>query len=91
MALNIVVIHSFGDLISRLGVGVLSDSLSMGHAALFATIARSLGIDAMREHLTAALLVVPLGLFCFGFLFSLGSEKARRVIAIPISNLKAQI
>ena len=26
MALNIVVIHSFGDLISRLGVGVLSDS-----------------------------------------------------------------
>jgi len=47
----------------------------MGHAALFATIARSLGIDAMREHLTAALLVVPLGLFVSAFFFLWGARK----------------
>ena len=75
MALNIVVIHSFGDLISRLGVGILSDSLSMGHAVALAAFARSLGIDAIREHLTAALLVVPLGLFVSSFFFLWGARK----------------
>lgn len=75
MALNIVVIHSFGDLISRLGVGVLSDSLSAGRASVYAMLAGTLGIDAAREHLTAALLVVPLALFASSFFFLVGARK----------------
>src|SRR4029077_6191678 len=43
MALNIVVIHSCGDLISRLGVGVLSDSLAAGKARLIGSIASAIG------------------------------------------------
>src|SRR5712691_3664046 len=76
MALNIVVIHACGDLISRLGVGVLSDSLAAGHASVFAMFARLLGIDAAREHLTAALLVVPVGLLVSALIFFWGGRGA---------------
>src|SRR6185369_6715045 len=54
VALNIVVIHAGGDLISRFGVGKLSDSIAEGNASLIGTLARLLGIDPVREHLTAA-------------------------------------
>src|SRR5882672_7329379 len=72
MALNIVVIHSFGDLISRLGVGVLSDSLAAGKARLIASLASAIGLDPIREHLTSALLVVPLGLLVSALIFFWG-------------------
>src|SRR5437762_2350876 len=62
LALNIVAIHIFGDVISRFGVGVLSDSLVAGRITALASVAQFLGIDPAREHLTAALLVVPLSL-----------------------------
>ena len=75
MALNIVVIHSCGDLISRFGVGKLSDSLAEGKASLIGGFARLLGIDPVREHLTAALLVVPAGLLISSFLFFWGGRK----------------
>jgi MFS family permease len=78
MALNIVAIHAFGDVISRLGVGVLSDSLGAGRLAMLGAAARSLGIDPTREHLTAALLVVPVGLLVSSLLFLLGAQKGRR-------------
>jgi len=75
VALNIVVIHAGGDLISRFGVGKLSDSIAEGNAALIGTLARLLGIDPMREHLTAALLVVPAGLLVSAFFFFWGARK----------------
>ena len=76
VALNIVVIHSFGDLISRLGVGVLSDSLAAGKARLIASLASAIGLDPIREHLTSALLVVPLGLLVSALIFFWGGRQA---------------
>jgi sugar phosphate permease len=75
MALNIVVIHACGDLISRFGVGKLSDSLAEGKASLIGAFARLLGIDPAREHLTAALLVVPAGLLISALFFLWGARK----------------
>lgn len=75
VALNIVVIHAGGDLISRFGVGKLSDSIAEGNASLIGAFARLLGIDPVREHLTAALLVVPAGLLVSAFFFFWGARK----------------
>ncbi len=75
MALNIVVIHACGDVISRLGVGKLSDSLAAGNAGLIAGLARVLGIDPAQEHLTAALLVVPAGLLISALFFLWGARR----------------
>ena len=75
MALNIVVIHAGGDLISRFGVGKLSDSLAEGKASWIGSFARLLGIDPAREHLTAALLVVPAGLLVSALFFLWGARK----------------
>lgn len=74
MALNIVVIHACGDVISRFGVGKLSDSLAAGNAGLIAALARILGINPTQEHLTAALLVVPAGLFVSALFFLWGAR-----------------
>ena len=76
MALNIVVIHAGGDLISRLGVGVLSDSLAAGKARLIGSMASAIGLDPIREHLTSALLVVPLGLLVSALIFFWGGRGA---------------
>ncbi len=75
MALNIVVIHACGDVISRFGVGKLSDSLAAGNAGLIAGLARVLGIDPAQEHLTAALLVVPAGLLISALFFLWGARR----------------
>jgi MFS family permease len=75
MALNIVVIHACGDVVSRFGVGKLSDSLAAGNATLIAGFARVLGIDPTQEHLTAALLVVPAGLLVSALFFLWGARK----------------
>jgi MFS family permease len=77
MALNIVVIHACGDVISRFGVGRLSDSLAAGNATLIAGFARILGIDPTQEHLTAALLVVPGGLFVSALFFLWGARSTQ--------------
>jgi len=79
MALNIVVIHSSGDLISRFGVGKLSDSLAEGNASLIGALARFLGLDPAREHLTAALLVVPAGLLVSAIFFFWGARRHRNL------------
>jgi MFS transporter, Spinster family, sphingosine-1-phosphate transporter len=83
MALNIVVIHACGDLISRFGVGKLSDSLAEGKATMIGAFARLLGIDPAREHLTAALLVVPAGLLISSLLFFWGARKHTNNAALP--------
>jgi MFS family permease len=75
VALNIVAIHVCGDVISRFGVGKLSDSLAGGNASLIAGLARMLGIDPTQEHLTAALLVVPAGLLVSAMFFLWGARK----------------
>ena len=75
MALNIVAIHMFGDVISRGGVGVLSTNLEHGKASLLAGVARVIGVDPVREHLTTALLLVPPALLVSAFFFYWGGRK----------------
>jgi hypothetical protein len=79
IAMNIVVIHVCGDVISRFGVGTLSDSIAAGKATLLAAFARLVGLDAVREHLTSALLVVPLALLASSFFFFWGAQRHRRL------------
>ncbi len=76
VALNIVAIHIMGDVISRFGVGVLSDSLGAGRSVILSSLARSVGIDPIRGHLTAALLVVPFALLISSLFFLWGARKA---------------
>ncbi|MFH4117776.1 hypothetical protein WAI56_20160, partial [Acinetobacter baumannii] len=51
VALNIVIIHAFGDAISRAAVGVLSDAIKDGQLPLFAATGAAFGIDPVRQHL----------------------------------------
>ncbi|MDT5158273.1 MAG: transporter, Spinster family, sphingosine-phosphate transporter [Acidobacteriota bacterium] len=78
VALNIVIIHGCGDAISRLLVGVLSDSLKEGHLAALSTLARMIGIDAGRQHLTTALLIAPAALAVSTSLFFLGAKMQKQ-------------
>jgi MFS family permease len=75
MALNIVAIHLFGDVISRGGVGVLSENLKLGKVAVLADAAKVFGIDPVREHLTTALLLAPPALLISAFFFYWGGRK----------------
>lgn len=75
VALNIVIIHTFGDVISRFGVGVLSDSLETGGSSFIGMLANSLGIEPTRQHLTAALLVAPAALLISSLFFLWGASK----------------
>jgi len=75
VALNIVAIHLLGDVISRFGVGVLSDSLKAGQSAALAAVASVLGIEPKSQHLTAALLVVPVALLISSLFFLWGAGK----------------
>jgi MFS family permease len=77
VALNIVVIHLFGDVISRFGVGVISDSLAAGGLSILARFAWLLGIDPQQHHLTAALLVVPISLLVSSLLFLKGAFRSK--------------
>src|ERR1041384_5570516 len=75
MALNIVAIHLFGDVISRGGVGVLSDNIKAGGITVLAGMARAFGLDPVREHLTTALLLVPPALVISAFFFYWGGRS----------------
>jgi hypothetical protein len=75
VAMNIVVIHVCGDVISRFGVGTLSDSIAAGRINLLGAFARLVGLDPTKEHLTAALLVVPLALLASTFFFLWGAQR----------------
>jgi MFS family permease len=76
VALNIVVIHTFGDLITKFGVGFLSDLLKAGNLFPLAAFAGLLGINASQQHLSAALLVAPAGLLISALFFIYGSRKS---------------
>ncbi len=78
VALNIVIIHAFGDAISRALVGVLSDSLKEGHFAALSTLAAALGIESSTQHLTTALLIAPFALVVSTTLFFLGAKLQKR-------------
>jgi hypothetical protein len=80
VALNIVIIHAFGDAISRALVGVLSDSLKEGHFAALAALAASLGIESQRQHLTTALLIAPFALIVSTTFFFIGAKLQKRRI-----------
>ncbi|MGB7926104.1 MAG: MFS transporter [Pyrinomonadaceae bacterium] len=75
VALNIVIIHTFGDAISRAAVGILSDSLKAGNLSTLATIASIFGIDAGRQHLSTALLIAPAALVISTLFFFWGAKK----------------
>lgn len=77
VALNIVIIHTFGDVISRFGVGVLSDSLEAGGSSFIGMLANSMGIEPTRQHLTAALLVAPAALLVSSLFFLWGAAKQK--------------
>lgn len=78
VALNIVIIHVFGDAISRAAVGVLSDALKGGGMSFLAALATTFGIDARREFLSAALLLAPAALFVSTLFFFLGARLQMR-------------
>lgn len=78
VALNIVIIHIMGDVISRFGVGVLSDSIQSGGLSFISAVARLLGIEAQRQHLTAALLVVPISLLLSSLFFLWGAASQQQ-------------
>ena len=80
VALNIVIIHTFGDAISRAAVGVLSDSLAAGNLTTWAVIANSLGIDASRQRLSTALLIAPAALVISTLFFFWGAKKQKAAI-----------
>lgn len=80
VALNIVIIHSCGDAISRAAVGVLADSLKDGRLRWLSLLAGLLRIDAGNQFLSAALLVAPAALFIatsFFFLGAIAQKKAK--------------
>ncbi|HZT60617.1 MAG TPA: MFS transporter [Pyrinomonadaceae bacterium] len=83
VALNIVIIHACGDAISRLVVGLLSDSLKAGHFAALSSFADLIGIDAARQQLTTALLVAPAALVVSTSLFFLGAKLQKKPQAAP--------
>ena len=78
VALNIVIIHTFGDAISRALVGVLSESLKAGRFAALATLADAVGIDSGRQQLSTALLIVPAALVVSTILFFVGAKAQKR-------------
>jgi MFS transporter, Spinster family, sphingosine-1-phosphate transporter len=78
VALNIVIIHTFGDAISRAAVGVISDSLSAGHLSKLAALSSMLGIDAAQQHLSAALLVAPAALVISTLFFFWGARATMK-------------
>jgi MFS family permease len=84
VALNIVVIHIFGDVISRFGVGLLSDVLRQGGGGPLATLARTLGVDPTAQHMSGALIVAPMALFLSAFFFFWGARKSRIMGASPV-------
>jgi MFS family permease len=75
VALNIVIIHTCGDAISRAAVGVISDLLKAGRVTLLASLAGLMGIDASHQHLSAALLVAPAALLVSTLFFFWGAKK----------------
>jgi MFS family permease len=75
VALNIVVIHAFGDLLTRTGVGFLSDTLKDGGLAPLASLAGLVGLNAQTQHLSAALLVAPAGLLLACAFFVIGAKQ----------------
>lgn len=77
VALNIVIIHTFGDAISRAAVGVISDSLKAGNLPFLATLAGTFGINAKQEFLTAALLLAPAALLISTIFFFIGASRQK--------------
>lgn len=84
VALNIVVIHIFGDVISRFGVGLLSDILKGGGGGPLASLARTFGVDPTAQHMSGALFVAPMALFLSAFFFFWGARKSRIDGASPV-------
>jgi MFS family permease len=78
VALNIVVIHSLGDAISRAAVGVISDALGAGGLRMLHTFASFIGIDAGRQPLSAALLIAPVALLISTIFFFWGAKAQKR-------------
>ncbi len=77
VALNIVVIHTCGDAISRTAVGVASDALKAGQLAPLAALARMIGINPVEQHLTTALMVAPAAMLISTLIFFWGARTTK--------------
>jgi len=75
IALNIVLIHICGDVVSRFGVGIMSDSLKAGNLSFLASFANIFSVNATEKHLTAALMVSPIALIIAALFFFWGATK----------------
>ncbi len=75
IALNIVLIHICGDVVSRSGVGIMSDSLKAGNLSFLASFANIFSVNATEKHLTAALMVSPIALIIAALFFFWGATK----------------
>lgn len=84
VALNIVVIHLLGDVISRFCVGFLRDSLEKGGSGPLATVAHMVGIASTERPMSGALLVAPVALIISAFFFFWGARKSRIDGASPV-------
>jgi MFS family permease len=80
VALNIVIIHTFGDAITRAAVGLLSDSLKAGNFVALSAVANALGIDASRQHLSVALLISPAALVVSTLFYFWGARTQKKTI-----------
>ncbi|MFL6210705.1 MAG: spinster family MFS transporter [Pyrinomonadaceae bacterium] len=76
VALNIVIIHIFGDAISRSAVGIVSDTLKAGGLRPLAAFAGLIGIDPSQQ-LSMALLITPGALLVSTLLFLWGAKTTR--------------
>ncbi len=81
VALNIVVIHTCGDAISRTAVGVASDALKEGRLAPLAALAGLIGLDPTHQHLSTALLVTPAAMLISALLFLWGAKTTTHDVA----------
>lgn len=82
MALNILCIHIFGDVISRNAIGWLSTAIdrSAEHGTLSAPVIRLaelFALDPATQHLSIALLITPVAMLVAGFFFFLGTRTMK--------------
>jgi hypothetical protein len=81
VALSILSIHVLGDAVSQPAVGALSDRIAAAGPALpgaAAEIARIAGIDPSAQHLSLALLVLPVAMLVAAVFFVAAARSGHR-------------
>jgi MFS transporter, Spinster family, sphingosine-1-phosphate transporter len=74
IAINILIIHTLGDTISRPVVGILSDLIKEGELLWLTSFSNAIGVE-YGQHLSAALLISPVALLISSALFFMGMYR----------------